>query len=99
MGANFGPFFDQADRQVVAFFRSQLLQSNRRGEAGWASSNDNDVKFHEFALHINLLKKVGGEITPTPKGTTEKKVRRPRSHQLNAEVSFGMISNKSPTSP
>ena len=49
--ADLRAFFENADRDLVAAFRRELLQANRRGEAGRAAADDHDVVFHGFAWH------------------------------------------------
>ena len=55
MGADFCPFFDQADRQVFSFGLCQLLESDGRGQARRAATDDQHVEFHGFAFHVCLL--------------------------------------------
>ena len=45
MRADFGAFFDDHHRNV----RVELLQPDRRGEAGGARADDDDVEVHRFA--------------------------------------------------
>ena len=52
MGADFGAFLDQADRNLLAGFVGQLLDADRRGQPGRATANDEDVELHRFALHV-----------------------------------------------
>ena len=51
VGADFGAFLDQADGDFRVFFRRQLLQANRRCQAGRAAADDDDVELHCFAFH------------------------------------------------
>ena len=46
MRADFAALFDQADLKVAASFMCQLLEPDCRGQAGWPTANDHDIKFH-----------------------------------------------------
>jgi len=50
VGADFRAFLDQANID----FRVDLLQANRGGKPGRATTHDHDVEFHGFALHAYL---------------------------------------------
>ena len=45
MGAEFGAFFDDDDRN----FRAKLFEADRGGETGGASAGDHDIEIHGFA--------------------------------------------------
>src|SRR5580704_9181570 len=45
MGAEFGAFFDDDDRN----FRAKLFEADRGGETGGASAGDHDIEIHSFA--------------------------------------------------
>jgi hypothetical protein len=45
--ADLGAFFQQANADV----RIDLLEPDRRRQAGRPAANDNDIEFHGFALH------------------------------------------------
>jgi hypothetical protein len=46
VGSDFGAFLDHADREVLAFFRAELLQAYRRGQARRACADDDYVVLH-----------------------------------------------------
>ena len=57
VGADFAAFFQHADRYFLAFLSRQLLETDRRRQAGRAAADDNDVVLHRFARAV-LFKNV-----------------------------------------
>jgi len=52
VGADLAAFFQHADVHVLAFFGRQLLEADRRRQAGRAAANDHDVVFHRLARAV-----------------------------------------------
>ena len=52
MRADLGTFLQHADRDLVAGFRRELFQPDRRRQPGWPAAHDDDVIFHALALNF-----------------------------------------------
>ena len=50
MRADFRTFFQHANRDILAFFGSQLLQANGGGQTGGATTDNHNIIFHAFAF-------------------------------------------------
>ena len=53
--ADLRALLEDADGDFVARLRRELLQTDRRREAGGAAADDHDVVFHGFAWHGGIL--------------------------------------------
>jgi hypothetical protein len=52
MRADFRAFFEYAYAKLDAFFGSQLLQADRRGQASRAAADDHDVVFRRLTWTV-----------------------------------------------
>ena len=52
MCPDFRTFFDNSDGRFALLFSGQLGQTDRRAQTGRSRTDDDDIKFHGFALHV-----------------------------------------------
>src|SRR5262249_23499597 len=55
VGADLRAFLDETDATPAPGFGGELLQPDRRREAGRTAADDDDVVFHHIALHVSSL--------------------------------------------
>ena len=74
MGADLGALLDDTNAELVLAGGSELLQTDRRGEAGRSGADNDDVIFHPLALNPLLAHRSSAGVSRTDyRGSPQKR--------------------------